>query len=240
MSQSDGSASAGPVQIREIPAATIARLPVYHRALRQLLEQRVATVSSAELAELTGVNSAKVRKDLSYLGSYGVRGVGYDVAYLDYQISRGLGLANDAGVLIVGAGHLGRALASYSGFMSRGFQVLALLDVDPAVVGQSVGPFGIRITNAARLESVAREVRPDIGVIATPARAAQSVCDRLVTAGVRSILNFAPAVLTVPADVEVRKVDLGLELQILAFHAQQRRGATDLRRITLGHREVPA
>ena len=216
------SQSPGSVPSRDIPAATVARLPIYHRILGQLLDDDVATVSSAELAELTGVNSAKVRKDLSHLGSYGVRGVGYDVAYLNYQISRGLGLTNDAAVLIVGAGNLGRALASYAGFASRGFRVVGLLDTDAGQVGRLVGH--VRIGDAAQLEEVARTRTPDIGVVATPAAAAQSVCDRLVAAGITSILNFAPTVLTVPADVEVRKVDLGLELQILAFHAQQRRG----------------
>lgn len=205
---------------RDIPAATVARLPVYRRVLAQLLDQQVDTVSSAELAELTGVTSAKVRKDLSHLGSYGVRGVGYDVAYLSYQISRGLGLSHDSGVLIVGAGNLGRALASYPGFMSRGFRVIAIVDCDLRLVGERVGPFAIGVQDAARLEHLA--ARSDIGVIATPAGVAQSVCDRLVAAGIRSILNFAPVVLAVPANVEVRKVDLGLELQILAFHAQHR------------------
>jgi len=212
----------GAVPTRDIPAATVARLPIYHRVLGQLLDAKVATVSSAELAELTGVNSAKVRKDLSHLGSYGVRGVGYDVAYLNYQISRGLGLTNDASVLIVGAGNLGRALASYAGFASRGFRVVGLLDSDRAKVGSQVGP--VTISDSAQLEDLAAAARPDIGVVATPAESAQSACDRLVAAGVSSILNFAPTVLTVPAHVEVRKVDLGLELQILAFHAQQRRG----------------
>lgn len=216
-----GPTGAGPAQPREIPTATVARLPVYHRALRQLLDDRVPTVSSADLADLTGVNSAKVRKDLSYLGSYGVRGVGYDVAYLDLQICRALGLTSEAGVLIVGAGHLGRALASYTGLVNRGFHVLGLLDVDPVVIGEPVGR--VRIEDVAHLERITRSRRPDIGVVATPALAAQRVCDRLVAAGVRSILNFAPVVLTVPADVEIRKVDLGVELQILAFHAQQRR-----------------
>lgn len=215
------SPSSGPVATRDIPAATVARLPIYHRVLGQLLDTEVATVSSKELADLTGVNSAKVRKDLSHLGSYGVRGVGYDVAYLNYQISRDLGLTNDAAVFIVGAGNLGRALASYAGFASRGFQVVGLLDVDSEQVGRQVGP--ARISSVAELEELAAVTQPDIGVVATPAEGAQEVCDRLVAAGITSILNFAPTVLTVPAHVEVRKVDLGLELQILAFHAQQRR-----------------
>ncbi len=220
---------------RDIPAATVNRLPIYHRVLGELLDDSVATVSSAELAELTGVNSAKVRKDLSHLGSYGVRGVGYDVAYLNYQISRGLGLTTDSTVLIVGAGNLGRALASYAGFASRGFRVLALLDADPGLTGHLVGQVSVQPVD--QLEAVTRGCVPDIGVVAVPAAAAQEVCDRLVAAGITCILNFAPSVLTVPPHVEVREVDLGLELQILAFHAQQRRPGVDLRP---AGQEVPA
>lgn len=224
------------LRARGIPAATIARLPVYHRALARLLETEVETVSSAELAQLTGVNSAKVRKDLSHLGSYGVRGVGYDVAYLNYQISRGLGLAHQAGVLIVGAGNLGRALAAFAGFASRGFHVVGLLDTNPDLIGQHVGDLPIR--DVSDLESIANATDPEIGVVATPGSTAQLVCDRLVRAQVTSILNFAPVELTVPGDVELRKVDLGLELQILAFHAQQRRG--DAPESEAAEQEVPA
>ncbi len=213
---------------RAIPPATVARLPMYQRALAALRDQGTGTVSSRELAILTGVNSAKVRKDLSYLGSYGVRGVGYDVAYLLYQISRGLGLTNDWRVLIVGAGNLGRALASYAGFATRGFEVVAILDSDPDVVGQRLGPGGTTVRSGAQLEQAVAEVSPDIAVIATPAHVAQQVCDRLVACGITGILNFAPTVLAAPDGVEIRKVDLGLELQILAFHEQQRRsGAAD-------------
>jgi redox-sensing transcriptional repressor len=203
-----------------IPEATVARLPVYLRALHALAERGVATVSSEELATATGVNSAKLRKDLSHLGSYGTRGVGYDVDYLVYQISRELGLTQDWPVVIVGAGNLGRALANYGGFFTRGFRISAILDSDPAMVGREIGPVAVR--HVTELESVVVSNSVAIGVIATPAGAAQVVCDRLVAAGVTSILNFAPLVLTVPDGVDVRKVDLSIELQILAFHAQRR------------------
>lgn len=219
----DLGASASPPGARDIPAATVARLPVYQRALARLQDQGTATVSSAELADLTGVTSAKVRKDLSHLGSYGVRGVGYDVGYLQYQISRGLGLTKDWRVLIVGAGNLGRALASYAGFASRGFDVVAILDSDPDVIGRRVGAADTAVAPTHDLEAIVKQCRPDIAVIATPAEVAQSVCDRLVACGIGGILNFAPTVLTAPPGVEIRKVDLGLELQILAFHEQQRR-----------------
>jgi redox-sensing transcriptional repressor len=203
-----------------IPDATVARLPVYLRALYALVDHGVATVSSEELAAATGVNSAKLRKDLSHLGSYGTRGVGYDVEYLVYQVSRELGLTQDWPVLIVGAGNLGRALANYGGFASRGFHVAALLDSDPAVVGSVIAHH--TVCSDAELERIVERFGVSIGVIATPAAAAQNACDRLVAAGVTSILNFAPLVLNVPAGVDVRKVDLSIELQILAFHAQRR------------------
>jgi redox-sensing transcriptional repressor len=203
-----------------IPDATVARLPVYLRALNALAEHDVATVSSEELAAATGVNSAKLRKDLSHLGSYGTRGVGYDVEYLVYQVSRELGLTQDWPVLIVGAGNLGRALANYGGFASRGFRIAALLDCDPRVVGTVIAHHTVR--SDAEIEQVIDHFDVSIGVIATPAAAAQNVCDRLVAAGVTSILNFAPVVLSVPSGVDVRKVDLSIELQILAFHAQRR------------------
>jgi redox-sensing transcriptional repressor len=205
---------------RGIPEATVNRLPVYLRALYALADRGTATVSSEELATAAGVNSAKLRKDLSHLGSYGTRGVGYDVEYLVYQVSRELGLTQDWPVVIVGAGNLGHALANYGGFASRGFRVAALFDTDPLVVGTQVGSHVVR--HADEIESVIARHHVSIGVIATPAKAAQHVCERLVASGITSILNFAPVVLNVPSGVDVRKVDLSIELQILAFHAQRR------------------
>ncbi|TAK70140.1 MAG: redox-sensing transcriptional repressor Rex [Actinomycetota bacterium] len=215
---------AGRAGRRGIPDATVARLPVYHRVLGSLAEHAVATVSSDELAAASGVSSAKLRKDLSHLGSYGTRGVGYDVEYLRYQISRELGLTQDWAVVIVGVGNLGHALANYGGFASRGFRVAGLIDADRSRTGELVGTGDqqLAVRPLAELEDVVRAGDVSIGVIATPAVAAQAVCDRLVACGIRSILNFAPAVLSVPDDVEVRKVDLAVELQILAFHEQQR------------------
>jgi redox-sensing transcriptional repressor len=218
-------AGAAPVPARSargIPEATVARLPLYLRALSLLVERGTATVSSEALATAAGVNSATLRKDLSYLGSYGTRGVGYDVEYLVYQISRELGLTQDWPVVIVGVGNLGNALANYGGFVSRGFHVCALLDADPARTGVEIA--GVRVRHVDELESCLQDCGPCIGVIATTASAAQDVCDRLVEAGVRSILNFAPVVLAVPEGVDVRKVDLSIELQILAFHEQRRTG----------------
>lgn len=209
---------------RDIPDATVARLPVYHRVLAQLIDSDVSTVSSEELAGACGVSSAKLRKDLSHLGSYGTRGVGYDVRFLAYQIARELGLTQPWGVVIVGAGNLGQALVAYRGFASRGFEIVGLFDSSPDVIGQRIGTGGreVVVRPMVDLESVAASGGAHIGVISTPAQAAQGVCERLVAAGFRSILNFAPAVLTVPEGVEVRKVDLAVELQILAFHEQRR------------------
>ncbi|HEX6674752.1 MAG TPA: redox-sensing transcriptional repressor Rex [Actinomycetes bacterium] len=213
------------VRDRSIPEATVARLPVYLRCLTEIAERGTHTVSSEQLAEAAGVNAAKVRKDLSYLGSYGTRGVGYDVEYLIYQVRRELGLEQAWPVVIVGAGNLGRALANYGGFESRGFRIAAMVDANPEVVGTSVGT--MTVEHIDDLDTVVKEHQIAIGVITTPATAAQEVCDRLVAAGIGSILNFAPALLQVPAGVSLRKVDLSTELQILSFH-EQRRSAVDL------------
>ncbi len=202
-----------------IPDATVARLPLYRRSLLELVARRTGTVSSERLAELAGVNAAKVRKDLSYLGSYGTRGVGYDVQFLLFEIERKLGLTNESPVVVVGLGNLGQALANYGGFRERGFPIVALVDSDPAKVGQRLGDLVIESMDDLAAVVTGRHVA--VGIIATPAGAAQHVADRLVAAGVRSILNFAPAVISVPDDVPLRKVDLATELQILSFYQQQ-------------------
>jgi redox-sensing transcriptional repressor len=206
---------------KRIPEATVARLPVYLRSLLEIGDD-ATTVSSERLAELAGVNAAKVRKDLSYLGSYGTRGVGYDVEYLLFQMSRELGLTQHWPVVIVGIGNLGHALANYGGFDASGFHVVALVDADPSKVGQEVA--GTLIRSMDELPTLVRDHSVVIGIIATPATAAQDVADLLVDAGVTSILNFAPALITVPDGVSLRKVDLAVELQILSFHQQRRIG----------------
>ena len=208
-----------PDQSRRIPEATVARLPLYYRALVEMAEQRTPTVSSERLAEMAGVNAAKVRKDFSYLGSYGTRGVGYDIEYLLYQITRELGLTQDWPVAIVGVGNLGRALASYKGFSERGFRISALFDVEDKVIGNKIG--GLVVYHLDDLKTVVNDEGISIGIIATPPLAAQEVAEHLVDAGIKSILNFAPAVVNVPPDVNVRKVDLSTELQILSFYQQR-------------------
>lgn len=205
---------------RTIPEASVARLALYLRMLGELAEQGAETVSSEELAVATGVNSAKLRKDLSYIGSYGIRGVGYEVSALLLQLERVLGLNHRQAVALIGVGNLGHALAGYAGFGGRGFPVTALFDVDDDLVGIRIN--GIIVEHVDTIAEVCRERGVTIGIIATPGQAAQAACDLLVSAGVRCILNFAPVVLQVPAEVEVRKVDLSVELQVLAFHVARR------------------
>ncbi len=182
------------------------------------MSERQTTCSSEQLAAVAGVNSAQVRKDLSYLGSHGVRGVGYTIADLQEQLRRALGLHKGYSVVILGVGNLGSALASYPGFDAWGFQVVALFDVDPARIGTMIG--GHEVRALSDLEQTLSNVTVDIGIVATPASAAQDVADRLVAAGVRSILNFAPTVLHVPDSVKTRRLDVSTQLQILTYHLQ--------------------
>ncbi|AZI58763.1 redox-sensing transcriptional repressor Rex [Nakamurella antarctica] len=210
----------GGARPRDIPEATVARLAAYLRALTLMADlsatAKSGSASSEELAAAAGVNSATLRKDLSYLGTYGIRGVGYDIELLTAEIGRALGAHRPHRVALVGVGNLGAALAGYPGFLSRGLVIGALFDVDPHRVGQTVG--GITVEHFDSIAHVCAREDVSIGVIATPEPAAQAAADALVSAGVRSILAFTPGVITVPADVDLRKVDLAIELQILAFH----------------------
>jgi redox-sensing transcriptional repressor len=206
-----------------VPEATVARLATYLRVLGVLGDRSVTTVSSEELATAAGVNSAKLRKDLSFLGSYGVRGVGYDVSTLTGEISRTLGLTTHRSVALIGVGNLGQALAGYAGFATRGFRVAALVDADPARVGTEIR--GLLVQDIADVDRIVADENIAIAVLAVPASAAQEVCDRVVAAGVTSILNFAPVVLSVPGHVDLRKVDLAAELQILSFHENRKAAA---------------
>jgi redox-sensing transcriptional repressor len=205
---------------RSIPEATVARLAVYLRVLGALADGGRSTVSSGELASAAGVNPAGLRKDLSHLGPCGTRGVGYEVRTLRDRITRVLGVERSRACVLVGIGNLGAALADYAGFGTRGFEFVGLFDAAPHRVGQTVGGQVVRPVD--ELESVVQVTQASLGVIATPAEVAQQVCDRLVAAGVRSILNFAPVTLAAPDDVDVRQVDLSVELQVLAFLGQQR------------------
>jgi redox-sensing transcriptional repressor len=210
-------------QARAVPEATVARLATYLRVLSNLDDGSISTVSSEELATAAGVNSAKLRKDLSFLGSYGIRGVGYDVSTLTEEIARTLGLTVHRSVALIGVGNLGQALAGYAGFATRGFRIAALIDIDPGRIGTVIR--GLEVQSMADIDRVVVEQAVAIAVLAIPAAAAQEVCDRVVSAGVTSILNFAPVVLNVPPHVDLRKVDLAAELQILSFHETRKAAA---------------
>ncbi|MFA9432682.1 redox-sensing transcriptional repressor Rex [Egicoccus sp. AB-alg2] len=203
---------------RRIPEATVARLPLYLQVLVEAADAGQHTLSSDDLAKASGLTSAKVRKDLSFLGTYGTRGVGYAVAELTTEISTVLGLTDDRPVVIVGIGNLGRALASYDGFTRRGFRVEALVDADPDKIGTEVG--GHVVQPVDDLPRLVRERGITIAVLTTPAARSQTVADLAVAAGVTALLNFAPVHLEVPDDVTVRTVDLSTELQILSFYEQ--------------------
>ncbi len=210
---------------RSIPEATVARLAVYLRVLGGLADGGRSTVSSGELASAAGVNPAGLRKDLSHLGPCGTRGVGYEVRTLRDRIAGVLGVERSRACVLVGIGNLGAALADYAGFGSRGFEFVGLFDAAPDRVGQRIGGQVVRPVD--ELEAVVEETQASLGVLATPAEVAQQVCDRLVAAGVRSILNFAPVSLSAPPEVDVRQVDLSVELQVLAFLGQQRVPSVD-------------
>jgi redox-sensing transcriptional repressor len=225
MSQQRTGLTEGP-DFPDLPEATVARLPEYLRALHHLAEAGHDTVSSEGLAAAAGVNSAKLRKDLSHLGRTGTRGVGYDVTLLIEQIEQVLGLTQRRGVALVGVGNLGHALAGYGGFGNRGFRIAALFDADPGRFGEVIN--GLPVHDIDDLPGVVAQEQISIAVIATPVHAAQHVADCLVEAGVTSILNFAPCVLTVPEGVDVRKVDLAIELQILSFHEHRKSALTAL------------
>lgn len=215
-----GAAVLGEPGGRPVPEATIVRLAVYLRALCSLAEGGATVVSSEELATVAGVGSAKLRKDLSFLGSHGTRGVGYDVSRLVARLELTLGLDRAHVVAVVGAGNLGRALVGYDGFARRGFTVGALFDADPDTHGGSV--LGVAVHPIGDLDPVCRHLGITIGVVAVPAEGAQDVCDRLVAAGTTCVLNFAPVVLATPPGIQVRQVDLAAELQVLSFHLARR------------------
>lgn len=195
--------------------ATVSRMPRYLRLLDDIRETQ-STVSSGELAEAAGVNPANVRRDLSDLGFQGTRGVGYSVADLRSRIQRELGIEGRRRVAIVGAGNLGTALARYNGLRQRGFDVVAVYDVDTRRIGSSIGE--LVVSDAASIEEDCRAGLYDMAILAVPAGAAQNVANRLVTAGISSVLNFAPVRVSVPDEVPVRQVDLSTELQILSYY----------------------
>ena len=204
----------GRIQAQLIPKPTLARLPVYLRVLLEEVIDEGVLVSSDRLSTLAGLKAATVRRDLTYLGSAGVRGVGYDVRGLVDKINLTLGLDQRFSVVIVGAGNIGRALAGYPGFADRGFHVVALFDLDPRAVGQRVG--GLVVEPAHALESSVRAHGATMAVVAVPSDVARETVERLICSGVTAILSFEPVEMEVPPGVTLRTVDLGVELQILA------------------------
>ena len=201
--------------MRKISDSTVRRLALYLRFLEQSAAQQVTTISSAELARRGGTTSAQVRKDLSFFGSFGKRGLGYSVPELSARIREILGLKRTHRVVLVGAGKMGGALLHYRGFRQHGFDVVAIYDKDPKKIGTRSD--GLMVRDVRQLEVDLKKEPPDIAILVTPAEAAQEVTDRLVRAGVKAILNFAPVSLAVPADVAVQSVNMALELETLSF-----------------------
>ena len=206
--------------MRKIAESTVRRLSLYLRFLEQFAARGHATVSSAELARRGGTTSAQVRKDLSFFGSFGKRGLGYSVNELAGRIREILGLKRTYRVVLVGAGRIGSALAQYPGFRQRGFHVAAIYDSDPKKVGSRWN--GLMVRDAGHLEADLKRDPGDIAIVVTPAEVAQEVADRLVRAGVKAILNFAPVQLVVPGDVVVKSVNMALELETLSFSLANR------------------
>ena len=211
---------------KHIAESTVRRLSLYLRVLEQAAIRGQQTISSDTLAEDGGTTSAQVRKDLSFFGSFGKRGRGYAVAELVSRLQDILGLGREWKVYIVGAGKIGAALVSYRGFSQRGFRVLGIYDNNPQLVGRMIDGVGVR--SMSQLEHDAARERPDIAIITVPAEYAQTVADRVVAAGIRAIMNFAPAPIHVPVSVTVKSVNMALELEGLAY-ALVHRDAADLR-----------
>jgi redox-sensing transcriptional repressor len=205
-----------PYRLPKIPEMTIRRLSVYTRCLLQLEEDGVKTISSQDLAERFSLNSAQVRKDLAYFGEFGVRGIGYYVSGLKAELQRILGLDREWPVALVGFGNLGSALFHYKGFARQGFRIAIVVDDDPEKIGRQVDGVPIVASRELGRELKARGVQ--IAILAVPPEAAQPVTDQLVAAGIKSILNFAPARLRVPRDVRLKHVDLSIELETLSFY----------------------
>lgn len=205
----------------KIPEATIMRLSVYSRYLTEVDRKGITTISSNDIAEGVGVSSAQVRKDLAYFGEFGTRGVGYNVKDLHKHILKILGLSVDWNIALVGLGNLGLALATYRGFRERGFLITSIFDNDPQKVGTVVN--GIEVLPVDKLLEVVKKNQTQIGVIAVPVSEAQEIANQLIEAGVQAILNFAPGVLNVPPEIELRNVDLAVNLEVLTFNVSVQR-----------------
>jgi len=206
--------------VKRIADSTVRRLSVYLRYLEELAARDIGTTSSEELAQYGGTTSAQVRKDLSFFGSFGTRGLGYSVPELSGQIREILGLGREWKVVIIGAGKIGSALSAYRGFAQRGFVVVGVYDNDPSKVGLPWD--GQHIRDIARLEEDAARERPDIAVLAIPADDVQGEVDRIVRAGITAILNFAPAQVLAPPGVTIKTVNMAMELEGLSYALRHR------------------
>ncbi len=207
--------------LKEIPPTTIIRLPLYLRCLKELKDKGVSYIPSHELAEKAGSNAAQLRKDLSYLGEFGTRGVGYNIKHLYFQISKSLGLNKKYKLAIVGMGKLGPALKHYKGFSESGFEVAAVFDNDQKKIGQKINHNIIE--DVENLVNSIKNKKIEIGIITTTVEAAQQIADKMVIGGIKAILNFAPTYLEVPSRVILRQVDLSNELQVLSFYLSKKR-----------------
>lgn len=202
--------------LSKIPPPTIERLSAYLQCVRTLQGEERIAASSAEIAKRTGIHAAQLRKDLSYFGEFGTPGLGYDLRALEAHLSRIMGLDLERDVLLMGAGNLGRALSSYTGFGRRGFRIVAAFDVDESVVGTRIGP--VLVHHVCDLARVNAEIGAEVGVIAVPGGAAEAALDGLIAAGVRAVLNFAPVALGARPGVTVRNVDLTSQMEILSYY----------------------
>jgi len=200
----------------KIPEATIIRLSVYSRHLTEVDRKGIITISSGDIAEGVGVSPAQVRKDLAYFGEFGTRGVGYNVKDLHRHILKILGLSQDWSVTLIGIGNLGLALSTYKGFRERGFIITSIFDNDPKKIGTTIN--GVEVMSTDRLVEIVAANKTQIGIIAAPSAVAQEVADQLVESGVKAILNFAPVVLNISPEVELRNVDLAVNLEVLTFN----------------------
>ena len=200
----------------KIPEKTVTRLSIYLRCLEELENEGIVSVSSKQLADRFGLNSAQVRKDLAYFGQFGVRGLGYYITSLRLSIQGILGLKQDWDVALVGLGNLGSALIRYKGFSEKGFNISAVFDQDPAKIGRRVE--GILVMNTSKIVPIIRKRKIKIAILAVPAVTAQAVLNHLVEAGVTAVLNFVPAQLAVPDSVKLQNVDLAVVLKTLSYH----------------------
>jgi redox-sensing transcriptional repressor len=205
---------------KNIPSVTINRLSIYHRCLEKLIEnidkRKQKFISSSEIAEMTGINSAQIRKDLAYFGEFGKRGIGYPLIDLSRELKKILGLDRKWSVIIAGAGNLGKALVKYKGFQKRGFIIKGIFDNNPSKIGKRLGR--TFIYDIKEVEKFIQAENISIGIIVVPADSAQEVADEMVRGGIKAILNFAPVHITLLPEIKIHNVDLSIEFEGLTYY----------------------